>query len=114
MPQKHESEAHTLSFSSIRDSLVTLTDEGYACRINIDGLAAAHLLAAHLSRAFVFQTSEPFMEGTRPSDFSFRVAYGSQLTQRDLARLLGGIPGLRLQIASPAKPAGAYGNQGMT
>ena len=110
-PLKHESKANRLTHSSIRDSLVTLTDEGYACRINVDGLAAAHLLASHLSRAFVFQTSEPFIAGLRPSEYSFRVAYGSQLTQRDLARLLMGIPGLRLEIASPPKSAGASGRQ---
>lgn len=94
--------------------MVTLTDEGYACRINVVGLAAAHLLAMYLSRAFVFQTSEPFTAGLRPSEFSFRVAYGSQLTQRDLARLLATFPGVRLEIASPARPARTPTRKGET
>lgn len=81
-----------------------MTDEGYACRFCVDGVEAARLIVLHLSRAFAFQTSEPMQVGSQPSQRIFRVAYGSELTQKDLVRLLSYLPGLRLQVATAAKP----------
>ncbi len=75
-----------------------MTDEGYACRFCVDGVDIAKQIIAFLSRAFAFQTSEPMEVGEKPTQRIFRVAYGSQLSLRDLVRLLSSVPGLRLQV----------------
>jgi hypothetical protein len=80
-----------------------MTDEGYACSFCVEGADVAGRIIALLSRAFAFQTSEPMREGDRPTQRIFRVAYGSQLSQQDLVRLLSAVPGLRLQVIPAAK-----------
>lgn len=58
----------------------------------------AQRILVSLSEAFVFKTSEPMYEGTRPTQCIFRVAYGSRLSYRRLATLLSAIPGVRLKV----------------
>lgn len=89
-----------------------MTDEGYACRFAVDGVEAARFIIGYLSRAFAFQTSDPMQEGSRPTQRIFRVAYGSELTQKDLVRLLSGVPGLRLQVVPVVKNNSLRSDQG--
>lgn len=51
-------------------------------------------------------------EGVRPTQRVFRVAYGSELTQKDLVRLLSSVPGLRLQVAPAVKNNSSRSDQG--
>ncbi|MCO6046198.1 hypothetical protein NG895_20060 [Aeoliella sp. ICT_H6.2] len=80
-----------------------MTDEGYACRFSVEGMEVAQTIINLLSRAFAFQTSDPIRQGATPSQRIFRVAYGAELTQKDLVRLLSPVPGLRLQVAPIAR-----------
>ena len=84
-----------------------MTDEGYACRFCVDGVEATQLIIAYLSHSFAFQTSEPIRVGANPSQRIFRVAYGSQMDQRDLVRLMSGIAGLRLRVTLAAESKSA-------
>lgn len=72
--------------------------EGYACRICVDGAEMAGQILNRLSDALVFKTSEPMLQGIRPAECIFRVAYGSQHSHRDLVSLLSAIPGVRLKL----------------
>lgn len=83
--------------------MITLTDEGYACRVAVEGVGIARQLIAMLSRSFAFQTSEPLSMGVPPAPCVFRVAYGSQLTQKDIVRLLSPIAGLRFNVEPPVR-----------
>jgi hypothetical protein len=77
---------------------VLIRHEDYACRICVDSAEIAGQILHCLSDAFVFKTSEPMYQGVRPTDWIFRVAYGSQHSHRDLASLLSAIPGVRLRL----------------
>jgi len=72
--------------------------EEYACRIRVTGIENARLVLFCLSEAFVFRTSQSFQEVEHPASCSFCVAYGGQLTPRELERLLAAIPGVQLQV----------------
>lgn len=77
--------------------LVSVANEGYACRVCVDGIDVAQHILNCLSVAFVFKTCEPFRKGPQPTQCIFRVAYGSQLTHQSIERLLTAIPGVRLR-----------------
>lgn len=75
---------------------VFIKNEGYACRVSVEGLDNARWVVDRLSQSFVFKTSEPMLEGVRPARCTFRVAYDSQLSHRKLSGLLSALPGVRL------------------
>ena len=82
----------------IKQSAVSIRDEGFACRIRVEGVDIAGQILKCLSNAFVFKTSEPMEESWNPPQCIFRVAYGSQLSFRKLAGLLSAIPGVGLRL----------------
>jgi hypothetical protein len=80
------------------DHPVFIRDEGYACHFSVESVDFANLILACLSNVFAFKTSEPINVEAPSSQCSFRVAYGSQLSHRQLTRLLTAIPGVRLAV----------------
>lgn len=80
-----------------------MTDEGYACRLSVEGIEVARRILVCLSSAFAFPTSEPIRASERPAQCVFRVAYSSQLTYTELIRLVSAVPGLRLRLAPAIK-----------
>jgi hypothetical protein len=76
---------------------VTVGDEGYACRICVDGIDVAKQILRNLSAAFIFSTSEPIQISAASAHCTFRVAYGSQLSHRKLVSLLSAASGVRLR-----------------
>lgn len=87
--------------SLTNQSAVSIRDEGFVCRIRVEGVDIAGQILACLSNAFVFKTSEPMEESYGPSGCTFRVAYGSQSSCRKLVGLLSAIPGVGLQLEPP-------------
>jgi hypothetical protein len=67
-----------------------------------EGEANSKWLLKCLSRSFAFKTSEPLIVSGSGDYCTFRLAYGSHLSHRDLEGLLLGIPGVRLRIAPEA------------
>lgn len=83
-----------------------IRDEGYACRVCVEGVDNAHWIVDRVSKMFAFRTSEPMREGVRPAQRIFRVAYGSQLSYRKLATHLSAFPGVRLKADPTGGEAG--------
>jgi hypothetical protein len=91
----------TLKSQSISPDLeVFIAHEGYSCRVETRGIDNSSWLLQCLSRSFAFKTSAP-LQANGPSEVcTFRLAYGSQFTDKSLERLLLSIPGVRLRIHS--------------
>jgi hypothetical protein len=83
------------------DFAVQICHEPYACRVRVAGVSNALEVLRLLSQEFVFRTSAPFQRRDLPAFCTFEVAYGSQLSHRELERLLTTIPGLRLTREEP-------------
>ena len=84
-------------------SAVSLRDEGFACRVDVEGVDIARRILACLSSVFVFKTSSPIEELSHPPQCSFRVAYGSQCSFRKLVAHLSAIPEVSLRMESLAE-----------
>jgi hypothetical protein len=69
---------------------------GNASRVRVEGLQNARWLLARLAQSLVFEGGEPVCEVTGPNLCTFRVPYSSALSRSALAKLLGGIPEVRL------------------
>lgn len=95
---KVETDNRPLATKPITAFAVLIRDEGYACHLCVEGVDNARWVVDRLSELFAFRTSEPMLEGVRPTQRTFRVAYGSQLSHRKLASLLSAIPGVRLTL----------------
>ena len=87
--------------SAITEFAVLIRHEGYACRVRVAGIKNVRWVLDRLSESFVFRTSEPTQEVELPAYCTFRVAHGSQLSQRKLESLLAAIPGVRLGFDQP-------------
>jgi hypothetical protein len=82
----------------INQSAVSIRDEGFACRVCVEGIDIARKILAYLSDTFVFKTSAPMEQSWHPPQCIFRVAYGSQLSYGKLESLLSAIPGVGLRL----------------
>ena len=71
----------------------------------VAGIENAHWVLDHLSGSFVFKTSEPMLEVEPPAYCIFYVVHGSQLSERELQRLLVAIPGVRLTLEQSLEEA---------
>ena len=63
-----------------------------ASRLRVDGLENTNWLLRRLSDYFVFKTSEPLRGVPDSPDYTFHVAYNSQMTGLQFEKLLTGIP----------------------
>jgi hypothetical protein len=77
---------------------VRLRDDGYACRVSVQGLESARQILTRLSGVFVFKTSEPMQRGLMPDGWVFRIPYGPGLSHGKLMTLLSAIPGVHLGV----------------
>jgi hypothetical protein len=75
-----------------------------ASGLRVDGLENTTWLIRRLTDFFVFKTSEPLGEVVGSSDFTFRVAYNSQMSGPRFASLLAGIPEVKV-IVEPGPAA---------
>jgi hypothetical protein len=82
---------------------VTLRHGDYACRLAVVGLQNAERIITALTQSFVFRTSEPLLASQAPAKCSFAVAYGSQVSHREMEHLLHAIPGVRLINQTPPR-----------
>lgn len=73
-------------------------------RLRVDGLENAKWLLRRLSASFVFKTSEPIDEVRDSGDCTFRVAHSSQISARQLEKLLAEIREVHL-LPEPARQA---------
>jgi hypothetical protein len=81
---------------------ISRADDAFGLRV--DGLENANWLLRRLSDFFVFKTSEPLLNVSNSSDYTFRVAHSSQMSGRQLEKVLAGI-GEAMIIVERAKPA---------
>lgn len=65
---------------------------GNNCRVRVDGVKNAQWLILRLGESFVFKTAEPVNEEHNSSCCTFRLAYSSQTSLRDIEKLLTRIP----------------------
>ncbi len=71
---------------------------GNTCRVRVDGMKNAQWLILRLGHSFVFKTAEPMNEERDSSCCTFRLAYNSQTSRRDIEKLLAGIPEVDLMM----------------
>ena len=69
--------------------------------LRVDGLDNANWLLCRLSDFFVFKTSEPIHEVSNSPDCMFRVAHNSQLSGRQLERVLAEIWETNVTVEPP-------------
>jgi hypothetical protein len=69
--------------------------------LRVDGLENANWLLCRLSDFFVFKTSEPIHEVSNSPDCTFRVAHNSQLSGRELEKVLAGIWETKVTVEPP-------------
>lgn len=74
------------------------------CRLRVDGPSNARWLLDRLGRSFVFKTADPVDEEFGTSYCTFQVAYNHLVSARGLAKLLGGIPEVRVVNESGVRP----------
>ena len=72
-----------------------------ALRIRVDGLENTNWLLRRLSDSFVFKTSEPLHEVPNSSDYTFRVAHNSEMSDRRFEKLLASIAEVKLMLEPP-------------
>jgi hypothetical protein len=65
-------------------------------RLRVDGLENTNWLLRRLSEYFVFKTSEPLRDVSDSSDYTFRVAFNSQMSCRQFEKILAGIAEARV------------------
>lgn len=80
---------------------VWIRSSGNNCRLRVDGMGNAQWLLNRLGHSFVFKTAAPMAEEEGSSCYTFRVAYSSHISPRELQRLLAAIPEVSL-LADPA------------
>jgi hypothetical protein len=62
-----------------------------ASRLRVEGLENTNWLLRRLSDYFVFKTSDPLLNVSDTSDYTFHVMHSSQITSRQFERILMGI-----------------------
>lgn len=71
---------------------------GQACRVRVDGRENAKWLLDRLGKAFVFKSSEPVRAEENTPFCTFLVPCNSQVSHSSIARLLGKIPEVTLNM----------------
>lgn len=71
------------------------------CRVRVEGVENGRWLLDHLSRLFIFKSSDPINEDAGAGSSTFRVSYSSQVSLSLLQKILGTIPQVILITERP-------------
>ncbi|MBI3463143.1 MAG: hypothetical protein HY000_08810 [Planctomycetes bacterium] len=80
---------------------VAVSPQDNFCGVRVQGLENGRWLLDHLSRVFIFKSSDPLNEDPGGGTSSFRVSYSSQVSLSLLQKILGAIPQVVLITERP-------------